>query len=135
MSIMRVLKLSYMAHGWALAVIEKPLVNEYVQAWRYGPVIPSIYYSYRPQGVYNLKPVDLVQEVDLDDETVELLPAVYDIYKHLSDNALSALTHLPGGPWHSTYKPNKLNIIIPNDLIAAHFKDKLERSEHENTEH
>ena len=37
MSIMRLLKLAYMAHGWALAIIDEPLVNDYVQAWRYGP--------------------------------------------------------------------------------------------------
>ena len=35
-SITRLLKLAYMAHGWTLALLEKPLVNDYVQAWKYG---------------------------------------------------------------------------------------------------
>ena len=85
MSIMRVLKLAYMAHGWSLAIIDKPLINEYVQAWRYGPVIPSIYYSFRPQGIYDLKPTQFIHESEIDDDTKELIPAVYDLYSHLGD--------------------------------------------------
>ena len=128
MSIMRVLKLAYMTHGWALAIFDKPLVNDYVQAWRYGPVIPSIYYSFRPHGIYGLNPIPLVQESDIDDETGKLIAVVYDLYEHLSANKLSALTHIKDGPWHTKYEPGKRCIIIPNETIAEHFKNKLERS-------
>lgn len=128
MSIMRVLKLSYMAHGWALAIFDEPLVNDYVQAWRYGPVIPSIYYSFRPHGVYNLQPIPLVREIDIDDDTDDLIAIVYALYEDLSANQLSALTHIKGGPWHTKYERGKRRIIIPNEMIAEHFKNKLERS-------
>ena len=128
MSIMRVLKLAYMTHGWALAVFDAPLVNDYVQAWRYGPVIPSIYYSFRPYGVYDLTPIPLVEESDIDDETDALIDIVYALYEHLSANQLSALTHIKGGPWHTKYEHGKRGIIIPNEMIAEHFRDKLERS-------
>ncbi len=132
MSIMRLLKLTYMAHGWTLAIIEKPLVNDYVQAWRYGPVIPSIYYAFRPFGIYRLDPIQLVQESAIDSEIDSLLASVYKLYRNLNANQLSALTHIEGGPWHATYVPNRRNIIIPNDLISVHFKNKLKRSKHGN---
>ena len=135
MSIMRLLKVTYMTHGWTLAVLERPLVNDYVQAWKYGPVIPSIYYSFRPQGVYNLKPIPLVHQSDFDDDVDDLISSVYDIYKPLSANQLSALTHLKDGPWHTKYKKGERGIIIPNELIAEHFKDKLERSRNGDTAH
>ena len=128
MSIMRVLKLSYMTHGWALAIINEPLVNDYVQAWRYGPVIPSIYYSFRPHGVYDLKPIPLVREIDIDEATNKLIAIVYALYEDLSANQLSALTHIKGGPWHTKYEHGKRGVIIPNEMIAEHFKNKLERS-------
>lgn len=133
MSIMRLLKFAYLAHGWTLAIIDKPLVNDHVQAWKYGPVIPSIYYAFRPYGVYRLPPIPLVKEVEeikIDDKIDDLLISVYDLYKHLSDSQLSELTHMKGGPWHITYKPNTRHLIIPNDLISQHFKDKLRRSGH-----
>ncbi len=135
MSIMRVLKLAYLVHGWTLALIEKPLVNDYVQAWKYGPVIPSIYYAFRPYGIYDLKPIPLVQEDDMDDEMDSLMVSVYGLYDHLSANQLSALTHIKGGPWHTVYERGKRGVIIPNELIAEHFKDKLERSGNGDTTH
>ena len=47
MSIMRVLKLVYMAHGWTLAVLNRPLIMDRIEAWEYGPVIPTVYYAFR----------------------------------------------------------------------------------------
>ncbi len=131
MSIIRLLKLTFMAHGWTLAIKEVPLVSEYVQAWRHGPVITSIYYSYRPMGVHKIKPFPLLGNTEIDSDTGEILENVYDAYKNISTNQLSALTHMKGGPWHRAYKPNKLNIIIPNEWIAEHFKDKLKRAQNE----
>ena len=65
----------------------------------------------------------------MDDESCNLMEAVFELYEQLSDGQLSQLTHLRGGPWHKMYKPGQLGIIIPNELIAQHFKDKLERTE------
>lgn len=31
------IKLVYFAHGWCLALANKPLINEKVEAWQYGP--------------------------------------------------------------------------------------------------
>jgi len=129
MSIMRLLKLAYMSHGWTLAIYDEPLVNDYVQAWRYGPVIPSIYYAFRPFGVYGLKAIPIVKEETIDSDDYDFIEAVYDLYKDLSGTRLSQLTHILGGPWHKTYEPGKLGIVIPNELISDHFKDKLARIE------
>ncbi len=128
MSIMRLLKLAYMAHGWVLAIFDEPLVNDYVQAWKYGPVIPTIYYAFRPLGVYNLPKVPILKEPEINDEIYGLMDAVYGLYEGLSDGQLTQLTHLRGGPWHQMYKPGELGIVIPNELISEHFKSKHERS-------
>lgn len=40
---MQVQKLVYFAHGWYLAFTDNALIDENVEAWTYGPVIPSVY--------------------------------------------------------------------------------------------
>ena len=131
MSIMRLLKLTYMSHGWNLAAIDKPLVNDFVQAWQHGPVVPSIHYAYRPQGVYNLEQIQLVPELQankMKSEVDDLLVHVFKMYQKYSDRQLSALTHIRNGPWHRTYRNGVRGIKIANELIKEHFKSKLERS-------
>lgn len=126
-SIMRLLKLAYMAHGWNLALHKEPLVNDYVQAWRYGPVIPSIYFSFRPHGIYNLPRIELPHEPETEDYVHILIRRVHITYENMNDARLSRLTHIEGGPWHTCYKPGIHGIIIPNELIEEHFSGKIRR--------
>ena len=133
MSIIRLLKFTYLTHGWTLAVADEPLVNEFVQAWDNGPVIPSIYYAFRPYGVYRLPKLPVAKNMPIDDEINHLMESVYGLYKHLNESQLSALTDIRGGPWQVTYRRNKPNVVIPNELISKHFKSKLERAETESS--
>lgn len=126
MSIMQVLKLVYMAHGWSLASLDRPLVIDGVEAWQYGPVISTIYYSFRPQGVYSIKPFEMYER-PLDDQAHALLYQVYDMYKDMPAWKLSGLTHMNGGPWDRTFRSTGEFARIPENLIAEHYKDKLER--------
>ncbi|MCY4000360.1 MAG: DUF4065 domain-containing protein, partial [Bacteroidetes bacterium] len=47
---MQLIKLSYIAHGWTLGISGEPLFNDTVEAWRYGPVVPDIYHTYKEFG-------------------------------------------------------------------------------------
>ena len=47
---MQLIKLSYIAHGWTLAILDNPLFKDIVEAWRYGPVVPDIYHRYKKFG-------------------------------------------------------------------------------------
>ena len=126
-SIMHVLKLVYMAHGWTLALLDRPLINDQVEAWEYGPVIPSLYWAHRPDGIYNVQPLEIYEE-PLESEVEAILYRVDEMYEGLSAAQLSRLTHIPGGPWAKIYRPGAKFRVIPDSLIAEHYKDKQRRA-------
>ena len=39
-------KLVFFSHGWNLGILKKPLIVDVVEAWKYGPIIPSIYQTF-----------------------------------------------------------------------------------------
>ncbi len=130
MSIMQVLKLVYMAHGWCLAVLDRPLIQNRIEAWKYGPVIPEIYFAFRPHGAYNIQPVE-VYEREIDSDAEQLLQSVYVMYKDMSAAKLSSLTHMRNGPWNQIYRRKGNYHGIPDEVIARHFKEKLARSKND----
>ena len=127
-SIMRVLKLVYFSHGWCLAMNNgKPLINDYVEAWKFGPVVSTVYFAFRPHGVFDLAPLDLVEEKEIAPDIEVLLNWVDKTYGKLSGKQLSLLTHIKGGPWHRVYRPGVSNLAIPNPMIRQHFEERLNK--------
>jgi len=128
MSIMSLLKLAYIAHGWNLEMRDEPLFPNRIEAWQYGPVIPDVYSAFRPQGVTPTKP-DPRYAVDVDPETQQFLEQIYNIYGAMTPFRLSEITHEPGGPWESATKMGGWYAPIPNDLIQAHYIVKRKKAE------
>ncbi|MEZ4930526.1 MAG: DUF4065 domain-containing protein [Saprospiraceae bacterium] len=133
---MKLNKLVYIAHGWYLGLADKPLIGEAAQAWKYGPVIPSVYHRFKSYGgaqITSLEPAsDMVTIPEVkDDELKEFLQRIWDVYGRLSGLQLSSLTHQEGTPWSVTrhrYGDNQDNggAMIPNDLIKQHYKGKVD---------
>lgn len=49
-TLLGLVKRVYIAHGFSLALFHKSLLDprfDKVEAWRYGPVIPSVYHSFK----------------------------------------------------------------------------------------
>ncbi len=120
---MQVLKLVYIAHGWMLGLYGRPLIKDDVQAWQYGPVIPTLYNAVRD---YRSAPVTrMLREPAkdfLDPNEKDLVEQVYKIYGKKSGPALSRLTHAPGTPWALTYEPGAFGVVIPTDIIEDHYQ-------------
>ena len=118
---MQLIKLVYIAHGWMLGLYHRPLVKDEVQAWQYGPVIPSLYNAlrkYRSQAVTELIPASRTR---IDESAQNILDQVYDRYGRMSGPALSRLTHAAGTPWDHTYVPGSFGIVIPTDMIEDYY--------------
>ena len=139
-------KLLYCAHGWHLAVKGTPLLREAIEAWKWGPVVSSVYHEFKDFG---RRPIDraasdLRQDPDgnwrifiprLDqadlEASAEFLNDVWDVYRDWSGVQMSNVSHAPGTPWSDVRERKGSAIIdnehIPDKEIREHFEEKLRK--------
>lgn len=126
-------KLIYFAHGWHLALTGAPLIDEYVEAWPYGPVVPSLYHDLK---IYGSSPIQeplrafdyltgniVVPAVSDDPVAADIIAKVWEVYGKYSGLQLSDMTHQSGTPWERTRVTNinARNADINNNMIREHF--------------
>ena len=128
LTIVDLLKLVYLAHGWVLGSVGRPLIRHPVEAWKYGPVIPRIYKEFRKWGVdvrklaYNGfgKPY----QAEFTKREEEIMDWVYKTYSPLSPKELSDITHEDGGPW-AQVKYGGPFAPIPNEIIRDYYAKRV----------
>lgn len=123
---MKLLKLVYIAHGYHLGFKKKPLINNPIQAWKYGPVIPELYHTTKKFGRYPVDPdlIEMFFTKELTEEDKHFLKLVWNAYKHLNGLQLSTLTHAKDTPWEKTYD-GVHNKLIPNNLIEEYYTNMI----------
>ncbi|MDQ2731973.1 MAG: DUF4065 domain-containing protein [Armatimonadota bacterium] len=113
-------KLCYYAQGLYLALYDKPLFEETIEAWMHGPVIPELYHKYK---VYGQKPIPPPEECDLskcDADTLEVLEEVSNVYGQFSAWKLASLTHAT-----PPYIMAGVNGVITPESMRSYFKTQL----------
>ena len=126
MTPLQILKLVYVAHGYSLALRCKPLIHNEVQTWRYGPIIYDLYHSVKN---YQDDPVNKLNDEPfkpLDDDSKQLVEAVYDAYKDFDGAQLSSLTHKEGSPWDQVFEKKRSFTPIPNNIIKKYYDNLVE---------
>ncbi len=133
---MKVLKLVYIAHGWHLGITQKPLINEQTEAWKYGPVVPSVYGTFKIFGKSDINKVIMsslevkqdFKEIQQNEEISAFLDKIWEVYKDYTGGDLSNLTHQSNTPWDVTWNKNngslKQGAIIPNKVIQEYYENK-----------
>jgi|SRR6218665_458947 len=123
---MKLNKLVYIAHGWNLAIEDCPLIDEHPEAWKYGPVIPSLYHRFKNYGNSN---IDYKPEApELAQGTIELLNEVWEKYGNDTGITLSSKTHQPGTPWYNAWNDkgkSQMSFEISDNSIKAHYNELL----------
>lgn len=136
---MKLHKLLYFAHGWHLGLTSLPLLDEMVEAWPDGPVVPSVFHEFKTFGI---RPItcfarefnpdefrrDIVPPVDAGDAFVhDLLERIWKVYNGFSDDQLFHMTRAVGSPWSKTHNehPGIKGVDIPNELFAEHFAERV----------
>jgi uncharacterized phage-associated protein len=124
---MKLIKMVYIAHGWCLGLTGEPLITEKIQAWKYGPLIESLYRVFRKYGSSNIPESGQVPDAPLEDSEVlrRFLDRVWAGYSGYSGLQLSTLTHQKDTPWSKVYTPLSFRKIIPDEEIKQHYRGKL----------
>ena len=131
-TIMQLIKLAYIADGWSLALLGKPLANEPAEAWQYGPVFRSIYNAFSGIGarpIANrayLRGTELPYAENFSDQEDSLIRMVVSSYGKLTAYALSNLTHQAGTPWSKAYEKGVYTPIEAEDVLN-HFNALKEK--------
>ena len=125
-------KIVYISLGFSLAILDKDLFQEKVEAWKYGPVIPSLYHEFkcytdqvldRLSCFYSYMQGSLrIPQIEEDRDLQELLEAVYTKYGKLKTSELIVVTHKKGTPWADAYKKNSFGIVINKEKIKEYYK-------------
>jgi len=121
LSVLQLVKLIYIAHGWNLALYNTPLISDRIEAWKYGPVMPSLYSFFK--GL-NLTKDDLVKDFLIEEAACikaihrELLNKVYVKYKRTSGEDLTNLMHQEDTPWYKVWN-NEVGKDMPIEDIAT----------------
>jgi uncharacterized phage-associated protein len=132
----------YIAHGFALALLEHGLLDprfDKVEAWKYGPVIPSVYHSFKQYRVKSINEQTVVMVWDeknmrpvfntpnlTDKDEKRVVEMVWKRYKEYSDNELVTLTHMKGTPWDMCFIKDE-NVAIPDILTENYYRKLIER--------
>lgn len=138
---MKVLKLVYIAHGFYLAATKgkEPLISETIEAWKYGPVISSLYHKLKhlgngqiqePISIYHMVGTAIRKVVPMPkEELFPFLDQVWDAFKGFTGGQLSTLTHQEGTAWDVVWNKrggmSQKSALIPNDLIAQRFAESV----------
>ncbi|MBC6444339.1 MAG: DUF4065 domain-containing protein [Alphaproteobacteria bacterium GM202ARS2] len=132
-TLLQIIKLVYIAHGWYMALkgsAKSPLISEDVMAWKYGPVVITVYHALKTNGNKPIKETleDVGEGEGFTEFEKSLLNRVLEKYGHRDGVYLSALTHQEGTPWYKVYDGKRYNEIIDNQLIYQHFKKLKEEN-------
>jgi len=118
---MQLIKLVYMCHGWMLGLYGRPLIQEQVQAWKFGPVIPELYRHLRQYGGGPVtRSLPRPEQTEFSRLEANLIEQVYMQCGGYDGVELSEMTHQIGSPWHRTWDPEVWNRPIPNEVIRAY---------------
>ena len=119
---LKVQKMLYYAQGWALALLEKPLFDEDMQAWAHGPAVPSVWDKLKAFGWAEIPPQKVKRKICGDAALV--LNAVNERYGIYTAKALEKRTHAET-PWvraRGTLPPEaRCTDIIPKEEMRAFF--------------
>lgn len=127
LTIMQVIKLAYMSHGFSLSILDRPMSAHEVQAWQYGPVFPHVYKAFKKAGslpvgyLADNKETGIPFSARLDDDEKKIIESVVKNYGGMHVFELSNIMHRDGTPWSVTFKEKGPYSPIPNELIKSHF--------------
>ncbi len=114
-------KLLYFAQMIALGEFDKPLVDEYFEAWDLGPVLPGAYHKAKMFGDKPIKKFIFSSRGPIASWEA-IFQRTLEEFGHLKSGQLVADSHWPQGAWAEHYTRGARGVEIPNDDILKEYR-------------
>ncbi|PEC62931.1 Panacea domain-containing protein [Bacillus toyonensis] len=118
-------KLLYYAQGFYLAIKEKALFEEDIEAWVHGPVVPEVYSEFKEYTYNDINGTYDEKEIVLTKEEIDLLDNMWNIFQSYSGKVLEEMTHNEE-PWINARNGlgvlDYSNHVIEKTIIQQYFK-------------
>lgn len=138
MSHLKLQKIVYLVYAEYLVKYKKPLFNEKIVAYRYGPVIEELYQEFKEHGAekiyepekysFNIKEAKippLFMKIVMSEHGIEILDTIVETvgnYGGKSASYLVSLTHSPDSPWSKVFVEDYENPEITDQMIIENHK-------------
>ena len=133
------MKRVYIVHGFCLAILNRSALDprfDWVEAWDNGPVIPSVYHSFKYNKNHPIREKSCIANIkngkydiripSLEDADIKTVAdAVWTAYLEFDDFRLVAQLHNDGTPWQLCYEKGKNN-KIPDLYTKVFYKKAVE---------
>ena len=116
-------KMLYYLQGFFIAVFDKRLYLEPIEAWQYGPVVRDAYNHFKEFGPSSISLKEDEKIIDLNESEEELFKDVMEEYGQFSAIKLMNMTH-EELPWKKTFNKNPQGEIT-YDLLKEFFKTQI----------
>jgi uncharacterized phage-associated protein len=113
-------KLLYFAQASHMALFNKPLFVEKIEAWKWGPVIPSIYHFYSHNKNKPLPRSQSFKGID-SEKKAEFIQGVWDLFGKYSAIELMKITH-KHKPWIEAFQKGS-GTTIENNVLRNYYKN------------
>lgn len=117
-------KILYYVQGHYLAEFDQPLFPDEIQAWKFGPVVPSVYYEYSVYGPDEIIITGRENLEECDSEEMELIDSVIDSKLRYASSELVRATHSEE-PWRKATRGGTVirpNTVIDTEDMKEYFK-------------
>ena len=102
----------------------RPLFDEAIEAWSYGPVVSSVYQWLKGCGAYPITAFDVNPDASsISDDDENELKRTWDKYSKYSAGFLVEKTHEDGSPWDSAFRRTD-KIIHLKELLNVKLADE-----------
>jgi uncharacterized phage-associated protein len=113
LSPMKLQKIIYFTYRDYLQLTNARLFSELISAWKFGPVVESVYNHFKPFGSSSISKFyrNSGGEVLILSESVDpfggIIQSVWNKYRHYNGIELSKITHQEGSAWYKAWTTRK----------------------------
>ena len=115
-------KLCYYAQGYSLALRQRLMFDDPIQAWEHGPVVPDVYQAYKQHGRDSIPPS--ADAPELEQWRRDVIEMVYTRLGWMTSWNLRNQTHMEQ-PWRDAWRTGEHDAELPVKQMRDFFRKEL----------